>query len=68
MDTQRQRQKDYEYANMILTESDNLGISRSLVEEYAIYYINDKGIEYKEAFRKALEQIKKERGIFNELK
>ena len=57
------RQQDYEYANMILQEAENLNISRTLVEEYAMYFLNDKGEEYKEAFRKALYEIKKERGI-----
>jgi uncharacterized protein YaiL (DUF2058 family) len=58
---------DYIYIDIILNEAKKAGISQTLIEQYAEYYIAKNKIDTKEAYRLAIEELKKERGIFNEL-
>jgi len=58
---------DYIYIDLILKEAREVGISQTLIEQYAAYYINKDKVDTKEAYRMAIEELKKERGIFNEL-
>lgn len=60
-------QIDYIYVDLILNEAEKAGISKTLIEQYAAYYITKDKIDTKEAYRIAIEELKKERGIFNEL-
>lgn len=60
-------QIDYIYVDLILAEAEKAGISKTLIEQYAEYYIAKDKVETKEAYRIAIEELKKERGIFNEL-
>jgi len=60
-------QIDYIYVDLILAEAKKVGISQTLIEQYAAYYIDKNKIDTKEAYRIAIEELKKERGIFNEL-
>ena len=58
---------DYIYVDLILAEAQRAGISQTLIEQYAAYYIAKDGVKTREAYRIAIEELKKERGIFNEL-
>jgi len=58
---------DYIYVDIILKEAKTAGISQTLIEQYAAYYIAKDKVDTKEAYRIAIEELKKERGIFNEL-
>lgn len=58
---------DYIYVDLILAEAQRAGISQTLIEQYAAYYIAKDKVETREAYRIAIEELKKERGIFNEL-
>lgn len=58
---------DYIYVDLILKEAREVGISQTLIEQYAAYYIAKDKLDTKEAYRVAIEELKKERGIFNEL-
>lgn len=58
---------DYIYIDLILKEAREVGISQTLIEQYAAYYIAKDKVDTKEAYRIAIEELKKERGIFNEL-
>ena len=58
---------DYIYVDIILKEAKTAGISKTLIEQYAAYYIAKDKVDTKEAYRIAIEELKKERGIFNEL-
>ena len=60
-------QIDYIYVDLILNEAERAGISKTLIEQYAAYYIAKDKVDTKEAYRIAIEELKKERGIFNEL-
>lgn len=60
-------QIDYIYVDLILSEAEKAGISKTLIEQYAAYYIAKDKVETREAYRIAIEELKKERGIFNEL-
>lgn len=60
-------QIDYIYVDLILAEAEKAGISKTLIEQYAAYYIAKDKVETKEAYRLAIQELKKERGIFNEL-
>ena len=60
-------QIDYIYVDLILSEAEKAGISKTLIEQYAAYYIAKDKVDTKEAYRIAIEELKKERGIFNEL-
>jgi len=61
-------QIEYEYVNMLLREARKLKISESLLHHYAGYYLNVKKDSYTDAYKNAIQDLKKERGIFNELK
>lgn len=58
---------DYIYVDIILKEAKTAGISKTLIEQYAAYYIAKDKVDTREAYRIAIEELKKERGIFNEL-
>lgn len=58
---------DYIYVDLIIKEAKQAGISQTLIEQYAAYYIAKDKIDTKEAYRISIEELKKERGIFNEL-
>lgn len=58
---------DYIYVDIILKEAKEAGISQTLIEQYAAYYIAKDKVDTKEAYRISIEELKKERGIFNEL-
>jgi hypothetical protein len=58
---------DYIYVDIILKEAEAADISKTLIEQYAAYYIAEDKVDTKEAYRIAIEELKKERGIFNEL-
>lgn len=58
---------DYIYVDIILKEAKEAGISQTLIEQYAAYYIAKDKVDTKEAYRIAIKELKKERGIFNEL-
>ncbi len=58
---------DYIYVDIILKEAKMAGISQTLIEQYAAYYIAKDKVDTREAYRLAIQDLKKERGIFNEL-
>lgn len=58
---------DYIYVDLILNEAEKAGISKTLIENYAEYYIVKENAKTREAYRIAIEELKRERGIFNEL-
>lgn len=58
---------DYIYVDIILKEAKTAGISQTLIEQYAAYYIAKDKVDTREAYRLSIEELKKERGIFNEL-
>jgi hypothetical protein len=58
---------DYIYVDIILKEAKMAGISQTLIEQYASYYISKNDVGTREAYRLAIQDLKKERGIFNEL-
>lgn len=58
---------DYIYIDLILEEAAKADISKTLIEQYAEYYIAKDKVETREAYRIAIEELKRERGIFNEL-
>lgn len=58
---------DYIYVDIILKEAETASISKTLIEQYAAYYIAKDKVDTSEAYRIAIEELKKERGIFNEL-
>jgi hypothetical protein len=58
---------DYIYVDLILKEAKTAGISKTLIEQYAAYYMANDKVDTREAYRIAIEELKKERGIFNEL-
>lgn len=60
-------QIEYEYVNMLVKEARTYLISETLLHQYAQFYLNEKGLEYSEAYRMAMEDLKKERGIWNNL-
>ena len=60
-------QIDYIYVDLIIKEAQKAGISKTLIEQYAAYYIDKDKVDTKEGYRIAIQELKKERGIFNEL-
>lgn len=60
-------QIEYEYVNMLVKEARTYLISETLLHQYAQFYLNEKSLEYSEAYRTAMEDLKKERGIWNNL-
>lgn len=60
-------QIDYIYVDLILKEAQEAGISKTLIEQYAQYYCAKHKVDTKEAYRLSIQELKKERGIFNEL-
>jgi hypothetical protein len=61
-------QLEYEYVNLLIKEARKLKISDSLLHHYAGYYLNVKEDSYINAYKNAIKDLKKERGIFNDLK
>ena len=62
-----QTQIEYEYVNLLVREARKLEISDTLLHHYADYYLNTEKNSYTEAYRKALFDLKRERGVFNSL-
>ncbi len=60
-------QMDYIYIDLIIKEAEQAGISKTLIQQYAAYYCEKDKVDEREAYRRSIEELKRERGIFNEL-